>query len=67
MKKTRNKEHKVEERQVMNQMKKKHTFVRNLKRGTIKYKGKLPFKCFNCCRIGHYAKKCPFEEKKIFH
>jgi hypothetical protein len=42
-------------------------FVRKLKMGTEKYKGKLPFKCFNCGRIGHYAKRCPFEEKKIFH
>ena len=28
------------------------------------YKGKLPFKCFNCGRITHSAKKCPFEENK---
>jgi hypothetical protein len=34
--------------------------------GTIKYKGKLPFKCFNFGRVGHYAKKCPFEGKKNF-
>ena len=32
-----------------------------------RYKGKLPFKCFNCGRIGHYAKKCPFEENKGFY
>lgn len=19
----------------------------------------LPFKCFSCCRVGHYAAKCP--------
>lgn len=34
------------------------TFVRILKRGTRKYKGKLLFKCFNCGIIGHYASKC---------
>ena len=42
-------------------------FVRKLKKGTKKYKGKLPFKCFNCGRVGHYDKKIPFEEKKRFH
>lgn len=26
-------------------------FVRNNKKGLGKYKGKLPFKCFNCCKI----------------
>jgi hypothetical protein len=36
-------------------------FVKKLKRGTGKYKGKSPFKCFNCGRIGHYANKCHFE------
>ena len=35
-------------------------FVRNLKRGTGKYKGKLPLKCFECGRIGHFPFKCPY-------
>jgi hypothetical protein len=37
-------------------------FVKNLKRGIGKYKGKLPLKCFNCDRIGHFASKCPFNK-----
>ena len=44
--------------------KRRSNFVRKIKRGIGRYKGKLPFKCFNCGRIEHYAKKCPFEENK---
>ena len=38
-------------------------FVRRLKTGSGKYKGKLPFKCFNCGKVGHFASKCPYKEK----
>jgi hypothetical protein len=34
-------------------------FVRRLAKGSKKYKGKLPFKCFNCGKIVHFASKCP--------
>ena len=36
--------------------------MRKPKRETQRNKGKLPFKCFDLGKIGHYAKRCPFKE-----
>jgi hypothetical protein len=37
--------------------------VRRLKKGSRKYQGKLPFKCFNYGKIGHFASKFPLQKK----
>jgi hypothetical protein len=39
-------------------------FVRKLKRRPRKYKGKIPFKCFNCGRMRHFVAKCPYEKRE---
>ena len=38
-------------------------FVKNLQRGSGRFRGKLPFKCFVGGRVSHYAAKCPHKDK----
>jgi hypothetical protein len=37
-------------------------FVIRLKKGSGKYQGEFPFKCFNCGKIGHFSSKCPHQK-----
>jgi hypothetical protein len=37
-------------------------FVNKLKK---RYKGKLPFKCFKCGKIGHFDHKCPYPNTNV--
>ena len=38
--------------------------LKRLQKGTKKYKGMFPFKCFNYGRVGHYASKFPFKKEE---
>ena len=38
-------------------------FINKIERGTGKYKGKSPLKCFNCGRIGHFVSKCTYTKQ----
>ncbi len=38
-------------------------FVKKLQQGSRRFRGKLPFKCFACGRVDHYAAKCPHKDK----
>ena len=41
-------------------------FVKNLDRGSGRFKGKLPFKCFSCGRVGHYTIRCPHNKEDMY-
>ena len=38
-------------------------FIKKIEKGTGKYKGKLPLKCFNYGIIGHFASKCTYPKQ----
>jgi hypothetical protein len=39
-------------------------FIKKIKKGIGKYKGKIPLICFNYGKIGHFANNCPHPKQK---
>jgi hypothetical protein len=39
-------------------------FIRKIKKGYRKHKGKLPFKCLNYGKIGHFSNKFPYPKQE---
>jgi hypothetical protein len=40
-------------------------FVRWFQKGSGRYKGKSPLKCFNCGRIGHIVENCYYKKRSL--
>jgi hypothetical protein len=40
------------------------SFIRKLEKGSRKYKGKLPLKCFNCGKVGKVSSKFPYPKQE---
>jgi hypothetical protein len=61
-KKTKTKEHNSGDNSDSESDEEEVNFVRKLKRGLGKYKGKIPFKCFNCGEVGNFDSKYPYTQ-----
>lgn len=64
-KETKKKEHKPSESSIDESEEEKVNFIRKLKKGLGKYKGKLPCKLFNCGRIWSLVQNVPIQKTRI--
>jgi hypothetical protein len=65
LKKTNNQEHKRQSIHDEESDVEEANFIKQFQKGSEKYKGKLPFKCFNCGNVGHFVAKCPYPKDFI--
>jgi hypothetical protein len=63
-KKTKNHEHVPNENHSDISNEEEANFIRKLKKGFGKYKGKLPLKCSNYGKVGNFALKCPYPKQE---
>jgi len=63
-KETKNHEHIPNENHSDISCEEESNLIRKLKKWPGKYKGKLPFKCFNCGKIRHFSNKCPYPKQE---
>jgi hypothetical protein len=62
-KKTKTEEYKTSDNSNNESDEEEANFVRKLKRESGKYKGNVPFKCFDCGEVGHFVAKRPYKNK----
>ena len=64
IKKTKNKKKKPQTNHNEESDEEEANFIKKIQKGSRKYKGKMPFKCFNCGIIGHFQAKCPYPKEE---
>jgi hypothetical protein len=63
LKKTKNQKQKCQPSHHEESNEEEANFSKKLKKGSRKYIEKLPFKCFNCGKVGHFVAKFPYPKE----